>query len=606
MLTNQWQRWMRRNASKRRAAPAQLRVESLEGRDVPSTVMYGGNVSSTSQFYNHPNAAGTALSGQAVAFQAMAFHVSIDDTYTLTNSSNTFSAPGAGDGFFALYQTSFNPANPLNNLVAVSDNGAGLGLRPQITQELAPGTAYFLVTSPASGGSVGDFIDQISSPGNGTYSFSTHSMPAVDSPILTNVSGTAATLGGVVEGDGGAAVTERGIVYSVNSANGAPTIGGAGVTKVAIGSGTGSFMTSVTGLALGTTYAFRAYATNAVGTFYTSPVTTFVANTPPMLGGMIATAQSVSDMATIQPFVLATVTDPDSPPQTETATITYTGANGTFTGLGGFTGSAGSYTMTGSVAAVQAAIRGLTFVPTAHQVSAGKTVTTNFTVSVSDGFAIATDSETNVVATAASTGSAVTVGGVTINDGSAQRSEVDSLTVTFSGPVTFANNNPLAAFQLLHLRDGQLVDLAANASTNAQGQTVVTLTFSGPETDPVSTLNDGPASLSDGRYQLTILSSDVTGTGNGLALNGGGPNGNYVSPADTLGGGAGKLHLYRLFGDVDGNGIVDQLDLGTFRTTFNSAVGNPSYLWYLDADGGGAVDQTSLGQLRARFNLNVF
>ena len=94
-------------------------------------------------------------------------------------------------------------------------------------------------------------------------------------------------------------------------------------------------------------------------------------------------------MATVQPFILATVTDPDSPPQTETASVDYPAANGTFTLLGGFTGSAGDYTMTGSVASMQTAIRGLTFVPTAHQVAAGKSVTTNFTVSVFDGFATA-------------------------------------------------------------------------------------------------------------------------------------------------------------------------------------------------------------------------
>jgi hypothetical protein len=603
MLTNTWRRWMRRNSPGRPAVGPRLRVEALEGRDVPSTVMYGGSVSAASQTYNHPTAAGTALSGQTVPFQAMAFRVSLDDTYTLTDSSNSFSAPGAGDGFFALYETSFNPANPLANLVQANAGAAGL---PQITQELAPGSTYFLVTSPAMSGSTGTFIDQFSNPNTSTYTFSTHAMPAVDSPILTAVSGAGATLGGVVEGDGGTAVTARGVVYSVNSTNGAPTIGGAGVTNVTVGSGTGTFTTSVTGLALGTSYAFRAYATNAVGTYYTSPVTTFIANAPPIIGGMISTPQNINDTGSVQPFILATVTDPDSPPQSETATVMYTGANGTFTGLGGFTGSAGDYTMTGSAAAVQAALRGLTFVPTLHQTTPGKTITTNFTVSVHDGYATATNSQTTVVATATTAAPAVTVAGVQVNDGSAQRSEVDSLTVTFSGPVTFAGgaNNVAAAFQLLHVTDGQLVTLDPSVSINAQSQTVVTLSFEGPETDPVSSLNGGTASLADGRYTLTILSSAVTG--NGVALNGGGPNGNYVSPTDTLGGGPGELHLYRLFGDANGDGIVDQLDLGIFRTTFNAVAGESNYLWYLDADGGGAVDQTALGQLRGRFNTNVF
>ena len=82
----------------------------------------------------------------------------------------------------------------------------------------------------------------------------------------------------------------------------------------------------------------------------------------------------------------------------------------------------------------------------------------------------------------------ITIAGVQVNDGSAQRSEVRSLTVTFSGAVSFAggNANAAAAFQLTHLQTGNNVALSAAVSTNSQGQTVVTLSFSGLETDPVS------------------------------------------------------------------------------------------------------------------------
>ena len=203
-----------------------------------------------------------------------------------------------------------------------------------------------------------------------------------------------------------------------------------------------------------------------------------------------------------------------------------------------------------------------------------------------------------------------TVAGVQINDGSIQRSEVRSLTVTFSGPVTFAggNANAAAAFQLQHVTDSNDVTLAAAVSTNGQGQTVVTLSFFGAETDPVSAENGGVPSLSDGRYTLTIFAADVTGA-NGQVLDGvgtGTPGSNYVSMADTLGGGPGELGLYRLFGDSDGNGVDDQLDLGQFRSTFNASAGNPAYTAYLDADHSGVVDQTDLGQFRSRFNANVF
>jgi hypothetical protein len=198
-----------------------------------------------------------------------------------------------------------------------------------------------------------------------------------------------------------------------------------------------------------------------------------------------------------------------------------------------------------------------------------------------------------------------TVASVQVNDGSAQRSEVRSITVTFSDQVFFANNDVAAAFTLRQAASGVDVGLSATLSMNGQGQTVTTLTFSGAGTDPVSAQNGGAPSLADGQYTLTIFSSAVSDqTG---PLDGAGAIGtNYVSPADLPGGGPGELGLFRLFGDTDGDGIVDQVDLGQFRSTFNASVGNPSYLPYLDADNSGSVDQVDLGQFRSRFNANVF
>jgi hypothetical protein len=211
----------------------------------------------------------------------------------------------------------------------------------------------------------------------------------------------------------------------------------------------------------------------------------------------------------------------------------------------------------------------------------------------------------------------IRVANVQVNDGSAQRSEVHSIAVTFSGAVAFAggNANAAAAFQLQHVQDATNVNnLAAAVSTNGLGQTVVTLTFStnnnaAAEIDPISAQNGGVASLADGRFSLTVLSSAVADAALGWALAGAGtgiPGSNYVSPADTLGGGPGELGLYRLFGDSTGDGIVDQLDLGQFRTAFNTGIGNPLYQSFLDADNSGTIDQIDLGQFRVRFNLGVF
>jgi hypothetical protein len=194
---------------------------------------------------------------------------------------------------------------------------------------------------------------------------------------------------------------------------------------------------------------------------------------------------------------------------------------------------------------------------------------------------------------------------VQINDGSAQRSEVRSLTVTFAHPMTFAggNDNAAAAFQLKNLSDSITVNLTAAVSANAQGNTVVTLTFSGSETDPVSGTGGIPLSLADGRYQLTILSANVMNP-DGSQLVGGSAYGDYVSPTDTYGGSG--LHLYRLFGDATGDGVVDLNDLAAFRGTYNTGTGNPAYLSYLDADNSGVVDLDDLTAFRNHYNHSVY
>jgi hypothetical protein len=205
-----------------------------------------------------------------------------------------------------------------------------------------------------------------------------------------------------------------------------------------------------------------------------------------------------------------------------------------------------------------------------------------------------------------------TVANVQVNDGSVQRSEVRSIAVTFSSAVTFAGGNAAAAaaFQLQHVQTSTNVDLTAIVSTNGTGQTVVTLTFAGTETDAFSVQGNanpvaGP-SLADGRYTLTIDGTKVTGA-NGTMLDGAG-NGTagstYTSPTDTFGGNG--LKLYRLYGDATGDGVDDSTDLGQVRSTFNANNTQANYLQYLDANNDGVFDSTDLGQFRVRFNANVF
>jgi pimeloyl-ACP methyl ester carboxylesterase len=172
---------------------------------------------------------------------------------------------------------------------------------------------------------------------------------------------------------------------------------------------------------------------------------------------------------------------------------------------------------------------------------------------------------------------AANVASVVLNDGAAQRSMVNSITVTFSYGVTV---DP-GAFELR--RDGGgLVDLRVTTSL-VGGRTVAVLTFAGP--DIVG------GSLADGSYTLTVRAAPVHDRW-GRELDGdgdGSPGGDRVDG------------FARLFGDADGDGDVDQLDRGPFRSAFQASAGEAGYLWYFDFDGDGDVRGPDNGQFDRRF-----
>jgi hypothetical protein len=56
-----------------------------------------------------------------------------------------------------------------------------------------------------------------------------------------------------------------------------------------------------------------------------------------------------------------------------------------------------------------------------------------------------------------------------------------------------------------------------------------------------------------------------------------------------------------MFGDSDGNRVVDALDLLRFRTSFGLTASDPGFLDYFDFEGNGAVDALDLLRFRQRF-----
>ena len=105
----------------------------------------------------------------------------------------------------------------------------------------------------------------------------------------------------------------------------------------------------------------------------------------PAISGAVA-AQKTGDESSIAPFAGVTITDA-YPDQTETVTVSLSAvANGALydLGAGTYNAATGVYSVTGTTQAVSAAVDALRLAPTAHQVAPGQSVTTVFTISVTD------------------------------------------------------------------------------------------------------------------------------------------------------------------------------------------------------------------------------
>ena len=123
-----------------------------------------------------------------------------------------------------------------------------------------------------------------------TVSVSFQSCKKATEPTLTTVEVTDITLnsavsGGAITSDGGEEVLEKGVCWSTTQS---PTISD---TKTMNGTGSGSFTSNLVGLAEGTPYYVRAYATNSVGTGYGNELT-FTTNQ--VTGAVVTTTEAAS------------------------------------------------------------------------------------------------------------------------------------------------------------------------------------------------------------------------------------------------------------------------------------------------------------------------
>lgn len=184
----------------------------------------------------------------------------------------------------------------------------------------------------------------------------------------------------------------------------------------------------------------------------------------------------------------------------------------------------------------------------------------------------------NATATVNVTAGAPSVTGVNIGNGngSAQRSMVNRLVVSFNQVITFAGA-PTSAFTLVRtvggVPTGAPLTFTVSAIDNSTGFSRVTVT-------PTSNL-DG-ISLADAHYRLTVVASQVLTGGTPMA-------------ADSV------TNFHRFFGDVNGDQHVDILDYGIFGTSYLKNTGDPGFLDYLDKDNNGHVDIFDYGQFGIRY-----
>ena len=185
-----------------------------------------------------------------------------------------------------VYSTTPNPT--IANSRVANGSGSGKGAFSCNLSNLQAGITYYIRAYA---------VNQKGTSYGEEKSFTTNALtlPIVTTSPATNISYTSANVGGNITDDGGSNVTERGIVYSTTPN---PTTAN---SKVASGSGKGSFTSTLTNLKEGTTYYVRAYAVNQKGTSYGEDIS------------FTTLAHSSSDptikVVTVQEFMDAPVSD---------------------------------------------------------------------------------------------------------------------------------------------------------------------------------------------------------------------------------------------------------------------------------------------------------
>ena len=205
------------------------------------------------------NEAGTAYGGQQTfttsigSLPAVSTSLITDIEATTATGGGTVTGQGGTNVTMrgVCWSTGQNP--DLND--EHTTDGSGIGSFDSALTGLVPGTKYYMRayatnTAGTAYGGQQYFTTKIGDP------------PTVSTLPVSNIEINSATSGGLINSQGGTAVTMRGVCWSIYSN---PDLNDAHTEN---GSGTGGFVSELSALEANTQYFVRAYATNSAGTNY--------------------------------------------------------------------------------------------------------------------------------------------------------------------------------------------------------------------------------------------------------------------------------------------------------------------------------------------------
>jgi hypothetical protein len=168
-------------------------------------------------------------------------------------------------------------STPTIALSTKTTNGAATGTYTSSITGLAPATLYYV--RAYANNSIGTAYG----PQN---NFTTLAIaPTISATAtVTSITGSTATSGGTITVDGGATVTSRGVVWGTTT--------GSSTYSSTSGTGTGTYLSNLSGLSIATTYFVRAFATNSAGTAYGPEVQFATPNTATLASTITSTITS--------------------------------------------------------------------------------------------------------------------------------------------------------------------------------------------------------------------------------------------------------------------------------------------------------------------------